>query len=165
MADKEPLATLLETCIVLREVSEYSLQAVIVKDQETDRILYINRRAADLVGLAPSEMINRPCSDFWDPDTNKIYRRDDAEIVANGPRLNYTETSVSRDGRRVCVLTNKWSRKVHGRTVIFLCAVDVLGLNDALTRDTADSFAQADLLRSRIEFEELNERFAKAAGS
>jgi PAS domain S-box-containing protein len=97
------------------------------KDTE-NRILRINRPAADAVGLPPEVIEGRPTSDFYPAAEAERYYQDDLEVIRSGqPKLGFVEPLTSGSGERRWVRTDKLPyRAADGRVIgVIVFAVDI----------------------------------------
>ncbi|MDX2167219.1 MAG: PAS domain-containing protein [Deltaproteobacteria bacterium] len=96
------------------------------KDCE-NRILRINRPAADALGLAPAAVEGRPTSEFY-PDEAERYYQDDLEVIRSGQaKLGVIEPLASGSGEKRWVRTDKLPyRDADGRVIgVIVFAVDI----------------------------------------
>ena len=121
-----PSRTLLDDLEWLRiEFRNHLFEGLIVKDVESDTLLFVNQATADYVGAVASEMIGSPSSAFY-PDHYEEYLRDDREIVRSGePKLDYLEQYVAPDGVTHQIMTKKWPVKIDGRDCVCITFFDL----------------------------------------
>ncbi len=98
-----------------------------------NRILRVNRAAADSIGKPITEIEGRPTEDIY-PDEAAVYYRDDLEVIRSRlPKFGITESIAGADGRRHWVITNKVPQFNEDGEVIGLVVVsqDVTTLKEA----------------------------------
>ncbi|MEM6458308.1 MAG: PAS domain-containing protein [Planctomycetota bacterium] len=121
-----------ETQTVLDGVPAY----VFYKDAD-NRILRVNRAAAESLGLPPQQIEGRPTADFYPAEMAAAYHRDDREVLASGrPKLGYLEAYPVPGGEDRWIRTDKVPVfDDHGEaTGIIAVATDVTDLQRATQR-------------------------------
>ncbi|MEM9883068.1 MAG: PAS domain-containing protein [Planctomycetota bacterium] len=121
-----------ETQTVLDGVPAY----VFYKDAD-NRILRVNRAAAESLGLPPQQIEGRATADFYPAEVAAAYHRDDREVLASGrPKLGYLETNPVPGGEDRWIRTDKVPVfDDHGEaTSIIAVATDVTDLQHATQR-------------------------------
>ena len=77
-----------------------------IKDTE-NRILRVNKLAADNAGMSVAEIEGKPTSDIYPADAVR-YHLDDLEVIRSGvPKLGIIESIPDRNGRKLYVQTDK----------------------------------------------------------
>jgi PAS domain S-box-containing protein len=97
------------------------------KDTE-NRIVRINRPAAEAVGLPAEAIEGRPTSDFYPAAEAERYYQDDLEVIRSGePKLGFVEPLTTGTGERRWVRTDKLPyRDADGQVIgVIVFAVDI----------------------------------------
>jgi len=109
-------------------------EGIIVKDVETDTILFVNEACADYVGATVDAMIGSHSSEFF-PEHYREYHADDVEIVRSWTeKCNYLEQYVARNGRVHQIMTTKWPVKIEGRDCVCLTFFDMTAALNAVDK-------------------------------
>ncbi len=98
-----------------------------------NRILRVNRAAADSVGKPIGEIEGRTTEEIY-PDEAAAYYRDDLEVIqSRRPKFGITESMAGADGRKHWVITNKVPQFDEDGEVVGLVVVsqDVTTLKEA----------------------------------
>jgi len=96
------------------------------KDRD-NRILRINRLAAEALGLPASAIEGRPTAEFY-PQEAERYHRDDLEVIHSGvPKLGFVEPLTTGSGERRWMRTDKLPyRDAAGAVIgVIVFAVDI----------------------------------------
>jgi PAS domain S-box-containing protein len=100
-------ATVPQRYLTFEQIGEMSNEGIWVLD-ENALATYVNARAAEIFGYAPSEVIGRPASDFLFPEDHGIYAERLAALMrARSERLE--ACFRHRDGREVWCLVSAWT--------------------------------------------------------
>ena len=107
-----------ETQIVLDR-----LPAMVWRKDKDNRVLQVNRAAAEVVGVRPGEMVGRPFADFY-PDQAERSKTLDEEVRSTGkPKLGQIESLADKNGQ-VChyqtdrIATRNSSGEIDGVLVV-----------------------------------------------
>lgn len=111
-------------CGLLRQIFEYSYDAIFVVDPAADALLDANPRACALLGYTRDELLARPLSALH-PDDHPLLRRFAEGATANGDGGTYELSCVGRDGRVVTVEVSCSRIDLGGRAGLVCLARDV----------------------------------------
>ncbi|MEO5694308.1 MAG: PAS domain S-box protein [Usitatibacter sp.] len=94
------------------------MPAMIWFKDTTNRILRVNKRAADSAGLTSAQIEGMPSSEIYPEDAESFYAAD-LEVIRTGePKLGFVESLVDGDGNRTWVRTDKVPYRDAGGNVI-----------------------------------------------
>jgi PAS domain S-box-containing protein len=120
----------------LRSILDALPAHVYFKDTE-DRILNLNKAAADAIGLPLSEIIGSPRTDFVPPeDADKLFAEDMAIIESGVPKRGINEVQTTRSGETRYLVTDKIPLPGPDGTIDRLLAIatDVTDIRNAEAR-------------------------------
>lgn len=130
-----------------------AMPAMLWYKDATNRILRVNRAAADSIGLPVDQIEGRSTYDLYPDEANK-YHQDDMHVIVTGkPLLGIIEQVLTSSGEKIWVRTDKIPYRDHnGKTLgVIVFAVDI----------TETKKAEAELQLARDELEDKVEERTK----
>ncbi len=123
-----PMTTALEPFSVdgFRELVEQSLIGTVVYDAATRRVIYVSRSLAEICGRAAETMIGIELGDLVHPDDREAMRQRGRERADGRAPIGLNQLRIVRpDGTVRDLETQGALRRIDGRDVIVVCAIDV----------------------------------------
>ncbi|MGA2052114.1 MAG: ABC transporter substrate-binding protein [Opitutales bacterium] len=118
-----------------RELAEQAPFPVTISDVETQRLLFVNRRAAAAMHLDPAELVDQNAEDFYDDPG--LREQIVARLRSGQPISDYEVRLKTHDGRRLWVLLSAGTVEFAGRRGIVVAFQDITHqreLQEALQR-------------------------------
>ena len=128
-----PKKTLLDDLEWLRiQFRDRLFEGIMVKDVESDTILFVNQACADYVGATVDKLIGTHSSKFF-PEHYQEYHADDLEVVRSGcEKRHYLEQYVALNGQAHQIMTTKWPVKIDGRDCVCVTFFDMTAALNAV---------------------------------
>ncbi len=106
-----------------RELAEQAPFPVAISDVETQRLLFVNRRAADTMRLDPTTPLDQNPEDFYDDP--RIRTQILARLRSGQPISDYEVRLKTRDGRHLWVLLSAGTVEFAGRRGVVVAFQDI----------------------------------------
>lgn len=127
--------------------------AIWFKDAE-NRILRVNRAAAQMVGLSPEELQGKSTYDLF-PEVAARLHRDDLEVIHSGkPKLGIMESHPGHEGRPIWLRTDKVPYfDEHGKALgVIVLSLDITNQKESEEKLRAAYAKLEELVQARTQF-------------
>jgi len=122
----------------LRAIVEAAPYPIVISRRRDSRIMFVNRRTSDVVGLSPEAMIGRYAPNFY---VNPDDRARMVQIIAEqGAVLDYEVQSLTGDGRAYWALMSGAFLTYRGEEALFVSFIDISErkrVGEEVARETA----------------------------
>lgn len=158
------LAKLMKSKTVRHVFRDHAFQFVMIKDVDTDTVVFANKVVTDRMGLALGALNETPASANFSAYAE--YHEDDVEICKTRPmgRLGYEETIPNKHGGVDRLITNKVPVKFEGTQYVVIVSMNITSLweshSDLHDRGRVFNLDKLSGAREQMQeyFEELVER-------